>query len=107
MVPQAVKKSELNTIKQKGDYQLIRAEQCIDKPEASQYLWRFESKSPENMNGYTNLKVDKLLAKLRSKKLSSKKRSELIKEIVEILEKDIAILPLYEGSRTISPLSRD
>lgn len=107
VIPQAVKKSELNAIKQKGNYQLIRAEQCVEKPDAAQFLWRFESKSPENINGYSNPKVDKLLAKLRSKKLSAKKRNELMQEIVEILEQDIAILPLYEEQKTISPLSRD
>lgn len=104
---QAVKKSELNAIKQKGSYHLIRAEQCVEKPEPAQFLWRFESKSPENINGYSNPKVDKLLTKLRNKKLNTKKRNELMQEIVEILEQDIAILPLYEESRTISPLSRD
>lgn len=96
---QAVKKSELNAIKQKGNYQLIRAEQCVEKPDVAQFLWRFESKSPENINGYSNPKVDKLLVKLRSKKLSAKKRNELMQEIVEILEQDIAILPLYEEQK--------
>lgn len=100
---QAVKKAELNTIRQKGNYQLIRAEQCVEKLDPAQFLWRFESKSPENNNGYANAKVDKLLAKLRNKKLSTKKRNELMKEIVEILEQDIAILPLYEEQKTITP----
>lgn len=104
---QAVKKSEFNAIRQKGNYQLIRAEQCVEKPDPAQFLWRFESRNPENNNGYTNEKVDKLLAKLRNKKLSTKKRDELMQEIVEILEQDIAILPLYEEQKTISPLSRD
>ena len=97
--PQAVKKSELIAHRNKGNYQLISSEQCVEKPNPMLFLARFASKSPENRNGYINEEVDKLLAKLQSKKLNSSKRVELIQQLVEILEQDVAILPLYEFSK--------
>ncbi len=76
--PQAVKKSELNP---------------------TLFLWRFYSKSTENKNGYANPEVDKLLSKLQRQKLSKSKRQAVIRQIVELLEQDVAILPLYEFSK--------
>ena len=97
--PQAVKKSELMAQRNKGNYQLIRNEQCIDKPDPTLFLWRFYSKSTENKNGYANPEVDKLLSKLQQQKLSKSKRQAVIRQIVELLEQDVAILPLYEFSK--------
>ena len=97
--PQAVKKSELIAQRNKGNYQLIRNEQCIDKPDPTLFLWRFYSKSTENKNGYANPEVDKLLSKLQQQKLSKSKRQAVIRQIVELLEQDVAILPLYEFSK--------
>lgn len=97
--PQAVKKSELIAQQKKGNYQLIRSEQCIEKPNVMLFLVRFASKHPENLNGYANADVDKLLAKLQTKKLNSTKRAALIQQLIEILEQDVAILPLYEFSK--------
>ena len=97
--PQAVKKSELMAQRNKGNYQLIRNEQCIDKPDPTLFLWRFYSKSTENKNGYANPEVDKLLSKLQRQKLSKSKRQAVIRQIVELLEQDVAILPLYEFSK--------
>lgn len=97
--PQAVKKSELLAQQKKGNYQLIRSEQCVEKPNVMLFLARFASKHPENLNGYTNTEVDKLLVKLQTKKLNSAKRATLIQQLIEILEQDVAILPLYEFSK--------
>ena len=97
--PQAVKKSELIAQRNKGNYQIIRNEQCIDKPDPTLFLWRFYSKSTENKNGYANPEVDKLLSKLQQQKLSKSKRQAVIRQIVELLEQDVAILPLYEFSK--------
>ena len=96
---QAVKKSELIAQRNNGNYQLIRNEQCIDKPDPTLFLWRFYSKSTENKNGYVNPEVDKLLSKLQQQKLSKSKRQAVIQQIVELLEQDVAILPLYEFSK--------
>ncbi|WP_281773375.1 ABC transporter substrate-binding protein [Haemophilus parahaemolyticus] len=97
--PQAVKKSELIAQRNKGNYQLIRSEQCVEKPNPMLFLARFASKSPENRNGYANVEVDKLLAKLQTKKLNSSKRVALMQQLIEILEQEVAILPLYEFSK--------
>ena len=43
--------------------------------------------------------VDKLLSKLQQQKLSKSKRQAVIRQIVELLEQDVAILPLYEFSK--------
>lgn len=83
----------------KGNYQLIRSEQCVEKPNVMLFLARFASKHPENLNGYTNTEVDKLLVELQTKKLNSAKRATLIQQLIEILEQDVAILPLYEFSK--------
>lgn len=97
--PQAVKKSELIAQQKKGNYQLIRSEQCVEKPNVMLFLARFASKHPENLNGYANTEVDKLLVELQTKKLNSAKRAALIQQLIEILEQDVAILPLYEFSK--------
>ena len=97
--PQAVKKSELIAQQKKGNYQLIRSEQCVEKPNVMLFLARFASKHPENLNGYVNTEVDKLLVELQTKKLNSAKRAALIQQLIEILEQDVAILPLYEFSK--------
>ena len=94
--PQAVKKSELIAQQKKGNYQLIRSEQCVEKPNVMLFLARFASKHPENLNGYANTEVDKLLVELQTKKLNS---ATLIQQLIEILEQDVAILPLYEFSK--------
>lgn len=97
--PQAVKKSELIAQRNKGKYHIIRNEQCVEKTNPMLFLARFASKSPENYNGYANADVDKLLAKLQTKKLNRTKRATLIQQLVEILEQDVVILPLYEFSK--------
>ena len=43
--------------------------------------------------------MDKLLVELQTKKLNSAKRAALIQQLIEILEQDVAILPLYEFSK--------
>ncbi|STO65104.1 oligopeptide transporter periplasmic-binding protein [Haemophilus parahaemolyticus] len=96
---QAVKKSELIVQRNKGNYQLIRSEQCVEKPNVMLFLARFASTHSENLNGYANAEVDKLLVKLQTKKLNNAKRVALIQQLIEILEQDVAILPLYEFSK--------
>lgn len=80
-------------------FQLAQAEYCANDPYS--ILARFHSQSPENRMGYVNLELDNWLDRLKSKKLNSLERDQLIHKIVRQLESDIVILPLFQYQRTM------
>lgn len=94
--PQAVDFPQLLAKQAAGEFDLIRAGWCADNPDPASFLWQFHSASPDNKGGYRNEQVDKALEQLKTANLSDAARTELITQISEMLESDVAILPLFQ-----------
>lgn len=101
---QAVEWKQLLTKRQQHNFQLIRSGWCGDYSNPVLFLMPFHSTSPDNKSGYANPVVDKLLEQLQQTQ-TVKERERLITKIVQQLENDVAILPLFQYQRrlTIAP----
>ncbi|WP_165906468.1 peptide ABC transporter substrate-binding protein [Bisgaardia hudsonensis] len=78
-----------------GDFDLIRAGWCSDYKEPSAFLNQFHSHSADNQVGYNNPRVDELLDE-SIKIISPEKRTALYQQIVDELQKDVVILPIFQ-----------
>lgn len=94
----------LLTKRQKKTFELIRSGWCADYPDPVVFLMPFHSKSPDNKSGYQNKQVDQYLEQLQQTQ-SSHEREQLIFKIVQHLENDVAVLPLFQYQRrlTVAP----
>lgn len=99
---QAVNWQQLLTKRANNDFQFIRGGWCADYNDPALFLMPFHSASPDNKSGYTNSRVDTLLEQLQQNNLDKIKRNKLILDIVNILENDVAILPLFQYQRRIA-----
>ncbi len=77
-------------------FQMIRSGWCADYPDPTQFLVQFHSKSSDNKISYKNDKVDFLLEALKTEYLTTIQRNDLIAKVVEQLEEDVVILPLFQ-----------
>ncbi|QGM80879.1 peptide ABC transporter substrate-binding protein [Otariodibacter oris] len=84
------------------DFQLIRSGWCADYSDPVLFLNQFHSTSLDNKSGYSNPVVDEKLEKLRNESLTIEQRDNLILEITQQLEKDVALLPLFQYQRRVS-----
>lgn len=80
-------------------FQFIRSGWCADYADPVQFLTAFHSQSPDNKSGYANDTVDRYLSELIEKPLSREQRQHYIDAIVAQLDRDIAILPLFQYQR--------
>ncbi|MDO4699043.1 MAG: peptide ABC transporter substrate-binding protein [Pasteurellaceae bacterium] len=90
--------------RQKKAFELIRSGWCADYPDPAVFLMPFHSKSPDNKSGYQNKLVDQYLERLQQTQ-SSGEREQLIFNIVQHLENDVVVLPLFQYQRrlTVAP----
>ncbi|MDP8079754.1 peptide ABC transporter substrate-binding protein [Phocoenobacter skyensis] len=102
VTPQAVEWQELLKIREKKQFQMIRAGWCADFPDPVQFLVQFHSKSPDNKISYKNNNVDTLLEQLEQEPLTISERNKLIYKVIKQLEDDVAILPIFQYQRTIA-----
>lgn len=99
--PQALDWQSLQQIRQTKQFQLIRSGWCADYPDPVAYLAQFHSASVDNGLSYRNPLVDQSLEQLISQPLSEQKRQQLVQLIVQQLQNDVAILPLFQYQRLI------
>ncbi|RPE86326.1 peptide/nickel transport system substrate-binding protein [Vespertiliibacter pulmonis] len=99
---QAVNWQQLLTKRTKNDFQFIRSGWCADYDDPALFVMPFHSASPNNKSGYANSRVDTLLEQLQGKNLDKTTRHKLILDIVNILQDDVAILPLFQYQRRIA-----
>ncbi|WP_373098866.1 MULTISPECIES: peptide ABC transporter substrate-binding protein [Pasteurellaceae] len=78
-----------------GDFQIIRSGWCADYNEPSAFLMNFYSADPDNKSGYHNKKVDQLLEKTLQP-ISEQERSALYGQIIDILQQDNVVLPVFQ-----------
>ncbi|MDP8052022.1 peptide ABC transporter substrate-binding protein [Pasteurella atlantica] len=100
--PKTVEWQDLLKIREQKQFQMIRSGWCTDYADPAQFLIQFHSKSPENKISYKNEKVDQLLEQLEHTQQSKNERQVLIHQIIQLLEEDVVILPLFQYQRTIS-----
>lgn len=96
ITPKMVGWTELNKLRDKKEFQLVRSGWCADYPDPVVFLQKFHSKSPDNHSGYSNELVDKKLERLQFESLSQDVRNELIHEVNEQLYNDVVVLPLFQ-----------
>lgn len=84
------------------DFQLIRSGWCADYRDPVLFLNQFHSASLDNKSGYSNPLVDRKLEELQDDALTEAERENLILEVTQELEHDVAILPLFQYQRRIS-----
>lgn len=88
--------------RERQDFQLIQREFCAAYPDLVVFLKMFHSESPENKTGYGNEKVDLWLEELSVQPLSTEERYLHIQKIVQQINEDIVILPLFQYQRRIA-----
>lgn len=98
---EAVEWKQLLAKREEKAFQFIRSGWCADYDDPALFLTPFHSHSPDNKSGYRNPKVDALLEQLQQTPSDQAKRHKLITEIVNILENDAVILPLFQYQRRI------
>lgn len=99
--PQAVDFPSLLAKHAAGEFDFIRSGWCVDNPDSAGFLWQFHSASPDNKSHYRNESVDKALERLKNAKLTEAERRQLIGQISETLENDVAILPLFQYQKRL------
>ncbi|WP_165827756.1 peptide ABC transporter substrate-binding protein [Glaesserella australis] len=90
------------TKREQQNFQLIRSGWCSDYDDALSFLNQFYSSSPDNKSGYKNEYVDQLLTQLNIENLTPEQRSQLVISVIHQLEKDVAVLPLFQYQRRVS-----
>lgn len=97
----AVAWQTLLALREQQNFQLIRSGWCADYPDAAQFLLPFHSASPDNKNYYRNEAVDRLLEQIQYAP-DSEQRQQLIQQTAQLLENDVAIIPLFQYQRRLS-----
>lgn len=98
---QAVSWDDLLARRNQQQFQLIRSGWCADHPDPVSFLLMFHSQSPDNKSGYHNDIVNRTLEMLQSPTISASDREAAILRIVNELQKDVAILPLFQYQRRL------
>ncbi|WP_373768223.1 peptide ABC transporter substrate-binding protein [Glaesserella sp.] len=88
--------------RQQKAFQLIRSGWCADYDDPLLFLNQFHSASLDNKSGYKNETVDKQLEQLHKELLTKAQRDQLILNIVNQLEYDVAVLPLFQYQRKLA-----
>lgn len=98
---QAVDWKQLLAKRQQKSFQLIRSGWCADYPDPMVFLLPFHSESPDNKMGYYNPIVDQKLS-LLPQISNSFERDKLIFEIIQQLDNDVVVIPLFQQQRKLS-----
>lgn len=100
--PQGVSWEQFLALREQKAFQLSRSGWCAEYADPLPFLLHFHSKSPDNKSNYANAMVDKQLEQLQNEKLSEEQRQQLIQSIVQQLEQDVAILPMFQYHRKVA-----
>lgn len=100
--PQGVSWAQFLALREKKSFQLSRAGWCAEYADPLPFLLHFHSQSPDNKSNYANAMVDKQLEQIQNEKLSEEQRQQLIHSIVQQLEQDVAILPMFQYHRKVA-----
>ncbi|WP_150539555.1 peptide ABC transporter substrate-binding protein [Actinobacillus vicugnae] len=100
--PRGVNWEQFLALREQKDFQLSRAGWCAEYADPLPFLLHFHSQSPDNKSNYVNTMVDKQLEQLQAENLSETQRKQLIQNIVQQLEQDVAILPMFQYHRKIA-----
>ncbi|WGE89730.1 peptide ABC transporter substrate-binding protein [Actinobacillus arthritidis] len=100
--PQAVNWQQLLTLRDKKQYQMSRAGWCADYSDPLPFLLHFHSKSVDNKSNYHNPQVDQQLEQLQNQNLTEQTRTELIQSIVQQIDDDVAVLPMFQYYRRVA-----
>nr|WP_244911385.1 peptide ABC transporter substrate-binding protein [Actinobacillus ureae] len=100
--PQGVSWEQFLALREQKSFQLSRAGWCAEYADPLPFLLHFHSQSPDNKSNYANEMVDKKLEHLQNEKLSEEQRQQLIHSIVQQLEQDVAILPMFQYHRKVA-----
>ncbi|EFX92122.1 ABC transporter, substrate-binding protein, family 5 [Actinobacillus ureae ATCC 25976] len=100
--PQGVSWEQFLALREQKSFQLSRAGWCAEYADPLPFLLHFHSQSPDNKSNYANEMVDKQLEHLQNEKLSEEQRQQLIHSIVQQLEQDVAILPMFQYHRKVA-----
>ncbi|WP_018652493.1 peptide ABC transporter substrate-binding protein [Actinobacillus capsulatus] len=100
--PQGVSWEQFLALREQKAFQLSRAGWCAEYADPLPFLLHFHSQSPDNKSNYANEIVDKQLERLQNEKLSEEQRQQLIHSIVQQLEQDVAILPMFQYHRKVA-----
>ncbi|OOS00318.1 hypothetical protein B0187_02185 [Haemophilus paracuniculus] len=101
IIPQMQDPQALEIQRKRFKFQLIHSTFCADYPDPAQFLMPFHSKDPNNFNGYHNSELDEKLERLTSKALTDEDRVKLIQQIVQQLQNDVVVLPLFQLQRQV------
>lgn len=99
--PKAVEWQTLLALREQQNFQLIRSGWCADYPDAAQFLLPFHSASPDNKSRYRNEAVDNLLEQIQLT-ANTEQRQQLIQQAAQLLENDVAIIPIFQYQRRLS-----
>lgn len=100
--PQGVSWEQFLALREQKSFQLSRVGWCAEYADPLPFLLHFHSQSPDNKSNYANEMVDKQLEHLQNEKLSEEQRQQLIHSIVQQLEQDVAILPMFQYHRKVA-----
>ncbi|WGE55388.1 peptide ABC transporter substrate-binding protein [Actinobacillus equuli subsp. equuli] len=100
--PQGVSWEQFLALREQKAFQLSRAGWCAEYADPLPFLLPFHSQSSDNKSNYANEMVDKQLEQLQHEKLSEEQRQQLIHSIVQQLEQDVAILPMFQYHRKVA-----
>lgn len=101
IIPQMLEPQALEIQRKRFKFQLIHSTFCADYPDPAQFLMPFHSKDPNNFNGYRNNEIDAKLEKLISTALTDEDRVKLIQNIVQQLQNEVVVLPLFQLQRQV------
>lgn len=93
---------ELEEHRNQQNFQIMPRNLCASHNDPRLFLRMFHSQSPENKSGYGNEKVDRWLDELELGNLNSEQRNERISKIVQQINDDVAVLPLFQYQRKIA-----
>ena len=87
--------------REQGDFQVIRSGWCADYNDPSAFLNLLYSKSPDNKTAFSNDKIDQLLEKTLSEKISDQERSTLYQQITLAAQQEKAVLPIFQYMKPV------
>lgn len=93
---------DLEELRNQQNFQIMPRNLCAAYDDTRVFLRMFHSQSPENKSGYGNENVDRWLDELEFGNLSNEQQYERITKIVQQINDDVAVLPLFQYQRKIA-----
>lgn len=97
-----IEPSMLEKQRNQQNFQIMPRNFCASHNDPRLFLRMFHSQSLENKSGYGNEKVDRWLDELELGNLNNEQRNDRISKIVQQINDDVAVLPLFQYQRKIA-----